>query len=210
LTWGLALKENKYRWLAIFSVFSGGFFLFFFPVFFSFIQNKPGILLDDVLVAALPAYDLSVPIFIILYSLVLGTLVIHFRNPEIILTVLATYCVVLFMRIISIYFFTLEPPLGWINLQDPFVSLIAYGSGFAKDLFFSGHTATLVALVLIEPKRGFRWIKIAGTCAVAAMLLIQHIHYTIDILAAPLFTYAAFRMVKYFLGKINPVAQQTQ
>jgi hypothetical protein len=201
LTWGLALKQNRYQWIALFSILSGAFFLLFFPKFFSFIQNKPGVLLDDMLLNALPTYDLSVPIFIIIYSLVFATLIIYFRNPEIILTVLATYCVVLFMRIVSIYLFTLEPPSGWITLQDPFVSLIAYGAGFAKDLFFSGHTATLVALILVEPKRGFRWIKMIGTLVVAIMLLVQHIHYTIDILAAPLFTYAAFRIVKQFLGE---------
>jgi hypothetical protein len=200
LTWRLALKHIRYRWLAIFIIFSALFFLFFFPKFFDFIQNKPGIQLGDTVLSILPAYDLSTPIFIIIYSLVFATIAIHIYNAEIILVVLSTYCVVLFMRIVTIYLFTLEPPLGWIPLHDPFVSLIAYGSGFAKDLFFSGHTATLVALIFIETKKIFKWIKIAGTLTVAIMLLIQHIHYTIDILAAPAFTYLAYRIIRQFLS----------
>jgi hypothetical protein len=200
LTWAIALQQNRYRWLTGFVIFSGAFFLFFFPDFFNFIQNKPGIQLNDWLLSALPSYDLSVPIFILIYSLVFATVAIHINKPEIILTVLSTYCVVLFMRIVTIYFFTLEPPSGWIPLHDPFVSVIAYGSGFAKDLFFSGHTATLLALIFVEPKAIFRWIKIAGAIIVAAMLLIQHIHYTIDILAAPFFTYGGFRIITRFLA----------
>lgn len=203
MTWRLALKQNTYRWLAIFIIFAAVFFLLFFPRFFEFIQNKPGIQLNDWVLNFLPAYDLSIPIFIIIYSLVFATLVIHISNAEKILLVLATYCVVLFMRIVTIYLFTLEPPSGWIPLHDPFVSLIAYGSGFAKDLFFSGHTATLVALIFIETGKKLRSIKIIGTFSVAIMLLVQHIHYTIDILAAPIFTYGAYLIIRQFLFTKN-------
>jgi hypothetical protein len=89
-----------------------------------------------------------------------------------------------------------------ITLHDPFVSLIAYDtSTFAKDLFFSGHISTLLVLVFPEPEKRFRMIKTAVTLVVAGMLLVQHIHYSIDILAAPLFTYVAFWLVNSWLKK---------
>jgi len=49
----------------------------------------------------------------------------------------------------------LEPPPGQIPLADP---LVALGTGVTlqKDLFFSGHVATLVLCGLVLPGRAWR------------------------------------------------------
>jgi hypothetical protein len=158
--------------------------------------------LSDAFLNVLPAYDLSIPIFISIYGFIVISVVIHYSNPHFVLMALATYCTVNFFRIATIYFFTLEPPAGIVTLHDPFVSLIVYDtSTFAKDLFFSGHVSTLLVMTWPEPEKKLRLGKLLITIVVALMLLIQHIHYTIDILAAPLFTYAAYFLVKKALGK---------
>ena len=155
----------------------------------------------DPLLDALPSYDLSIPIFLLIYGLIIATIVVHYSNPHFILVALAAYCTINYFRVATIYFFTFEPPTGLVLLQDPFVSLIAYENSFVKDLFFSGHIATLMVLIYPEPKKIFRYIKLTVTLIVAAMLLVQHIHYTIDILAAPLFSYAAYQLINKMLGK---------
>jgi len=187
--------------LLIYVLLSAVVLLFFLAPFFQFIQNKPGVSLSDPVLNALPAYDLSISIFILIYGMVLLTIALNYSNPHFILVALATYCTVTYFRIITIYLFTLEPPTGLVLLRDPFVSLIAYENTFVKDLFFSGHIATLMVLVFPERKPVFRYLKLTVTLIVAAMLLIQHIHYTIDILAAPLFSYAAYRLIQKGLGK---------
>jgi PAP2 superfamily C-terminal len=191
------LQQGRYRTLIVYIILSALAFLLFIPSYFQFIQNKPGQLLNDPVLRLLPYYDVSVLIFTLIYGAIAATLYVHFRNPHFLLMALATYCTVNYFRIITIYLFTLEPPIGWVTLHDPVVSLIAYdGSAFAKDLFFSGHVSTLAVLIYPEPKAKFKVIKIVITLIVAVLLLIQHIHYTIDVLAAPLFTYAAYLLIR--------------
>ena len=187
--------------MLIYVLLSAVVLLLFLAPFFQLIQNKPGTSLSDPILNALPAFDLSIPIFILIYGMVLITIALNYSNPHFMLVALATYCTVNYFRIITIYLFTLEPPTGLVILQDPFVSLIAYENTFVKDLFFSGHIATLMVLVFPEPKPIFRYLKLAITLIVAILLLIQHIHYTIDILAAPLFSYVAYRLIQKGLGK---------
>jgi len=195
----LALTYHRYKWLAVFVTTSACIFILGFEAFFNFIAAKPGILLNDPVLSLLPASDLSVPIFVLIYSTVIASVWIHRHDRYTILVGLSTYCLVTFTRMATIYLFTLEPPMAWVPLRDPFVSIIAYDPGFAKDLFFSGHTATMCCVIFGEPGKLFKWIKIVVGFVVAFMLLIQHIHYTIDVAAAPLFTYAAYMAIKRFL-----------
>ena len=198
LTWKEALWQPRYRSLLIYIVISAVLFFAFMPSYFQFIENKPGRLLYDPLLALVPAADVSVPIFILIHATILATALINIRKAPVILLAMATYCTVNYMRIVTMYVFTLEPPTGWVVLHDPIVSLIAYDAAFAKDLFFSGHIATLMSTLLPEPNVTFKRIKIAITMTVTALLLVQHIHYTIDVLAAPMFTYLSYRLMLWW------------
>lgn len=192
----MALHQRRYKALLIYVIISAILFLVLLPPFFEFIQNRPGSTLSDPLLNALPALDLSIPIFVLIHGIIISTIVLNYSNPHFTLVALAAYCTVTYFRTATIYLITLEPPTGVVLLHDPFVSLIAYNSTFVKDLFFSGHTATLMVLIYPEPNAKFRYIKLILTILVAAMLLIQHIHYTIDILAAPLFAFLAYWLIK--------------
>ncbi len=95
------------------------------------------------------------------------------------------------------YLFTLEPPIGIIPLHDPIVDIIAYGGQvFNKDLFFSGHVATLTLFVLLEERPVMKKILIFNTLIVTGLILLQRVHYTIDVLAAPLITAFVFVIIK--------------
>lgn len=195
LTWKEALQQPRYRNLFVYIVVSAILFFAFMPSYFQFIENKPGRLLNDPLLNLLPALDVSLPIFLLIHSTILSTALINIKKARVLILAMATYCTVNYLRIATMYLFTLEPPTGWVILHDPIVSLIAYDSAFAKDLFFSGHMATLMSTLLPEPNVIFKRIKIAATIIVGALLLIQHIHYTIDVLAAPVFTYLSYKFM---------------
>ena len=92
----------------------------------------------------------------------------------------------------------LNPPAGVVDLHDPLAEMFIYGENIAitKDLFFSGHTATMVFVCFFLPTAEERRIAVAFSFVLASLLLLQHVHYSLDIVAAPLFTLAAIWIVK--------------
>jgi hypothetical protein len=98
---------------------------------------------------------------------------------------------------VTMYAFTLEPPTGIIPLHDPVVDVIAYGGNvFNKDLFFSGHIATLVLFLLLVERSFLKRILIVNTVLVAGLILLQRVHYTLDVVAAPLITYIIMKFTR--------------
>jgi PAP2 superfamily C-terminal len=157
------------------------------------IAGKKGMALDDIILEHLPVLDCSWTIFAVIYSSILITLVRHFRNPMLILLGLATYSGVTWLRMLAIYTFTLEPPAHIIPLKDPFLSLLVYPqSDFSKDLFFSGHVSSMSVLVFVETDYRRKILKIIATVWVGLLLLLQHVHYTLDVVTAPVFTFGIY------------------
>lgn len=85
------------------------------------------------------------------------------------------------------YLVKLDPPIGLIPLVDPVGKILGYGGQLiTKDLFFSGHTASLLILFLAVK---IRWLKIFFLVVLLTMIMLlwQHVHYTVDILGAFVF-----------------------
>ena len=88
-----------------------------------------------------------------------------------------------------------QSPPGFVPLADTFTQLFYPGTEpFEKDLFFSGHTATLWLMALIATTRAGRLWSGFATLAVGVLVIVQHAHYTIDVIAAPLFAWLAWRL----------------
>jgi hypothetical protein len=82
-----------------------------------------------------------------------------------------------------------------IVLEDPLVQVVGGASqALTRDLFFSGHTSTMFLLFLAVPGRSAKAFFLACTGAVACLVLVQHVHYAVDVLAAPPFAYVAWRL----------------
>jgi membrane-associated phospholipid phosphatase len=88
----------------------------------------------------------------------------------------------------------LEPPALLIPLRDPFVQYLGTGTLLTKDLFFSGHTSTLFLLFLTARGARLKAIFVVCTVGVAISVLLQHVHYSVDVFVAPFFAYAAYRV----------------
>lgn len=162
------------------------------PKIFQTIQNREGKLINDPILDVLPSLDLSVWIFTILYILIVISVLALLTEPHKFLITVQGYILLTLLRFITLEFVPLEPPVDIVVLNDPFVHYFFYQEIITKDLFFSGHTSILVLLGLAIP---FKWLKIvvlAGSVVIGTMLLFQHAHYTIDVLAAPFFAALAF------------------
>lgn len=159
---------------------------------FQHIQSRQGIHLHDPVLAVLPSVDLSVWIFSILYLLIVLSVLALLTDPNKFLITLQAYVLLTLLRFNTLEFVPLEPPADMIILRDPFVEYFFYQQTITKDLFFSGHTSILVLLGLAVPFRSLKTVVLAGSVVIALMLLLQHAHYTVDVLAAPVFAALAF------------------
>lgn len=194
--WRSEWQKLAFRYNLIFSLVILAGFLLLAAKFLIFIEAREGKIIDDILLRYLPSYDLSGYIFFIIYSsLVLGISHVS-QTPYRLIPAFYVYTAVLIFRMLSIYFIPLEAPPNIIVLRDPFVEFFTgKGSIITKDLFFSGHTATICILYFFAKNK---WLKIFFLCciiAVAVMLLLQHVHYTMDVVAAPFIAFAGYRLV---------------
>jgi membrane-associated phospholipid phosphatase len=113
------------------------------------------------------------------------------------------YSLMVAVRIVAMFLLPLNPPTKMIILNDPFVEFFGTGQTLTKDLFFSGHTATLFILFLVSENKIIKTIFLISTIAVAISVIMQHVHYSIDVFAAVFFAYACYKLVEkiktYFL-----------
>lgn len=186
--WHLALSQKKYRFQLIGVVGLLITILIYLPTYFhQVIGPRPGVLLNDFVLNAFTPEDYSWTIFLLIYFSLALVLQGAIRQPYIILHALKCYLLITVLRMITMFLFTLEPPIGMVMLKDPLIDNMAYGGTvFTKDLFFSGHVATLTMLVWVEKRSWAKWSITLFTTIVAVLLMVQRVHYTIDVLFAPL------------------------
>lgn len=180
--------------------------------FCQYIETRRGTVLNDWLLNRLPAHDVSLPIFLIIWSVGGLTIWRLLRDADLFSRLIWAYTLIFISRMLTITLVPLDPPRGLIELADP-LSNVFYGSGapfITKDLFYSGHTSILVLMALCLKNSSEKRLAMLGAAAVGGLLLVQHVHYTIDVLAAPFFSFAAYLVAGRItaVGKRSLVSQQ--
>jgi hypothetical protein len=169
--------------------------LFALTHFLDWVERRRGVTLPDPVLALFPAVNLTWVTFLIIYAGIIAGLVVLVQNPRRLLLVLQGYAVMALFRMAAMYLAPLEPPPGIIELRDPFVEFFGGGTTLTRDLFFSGHTSTTFLLFLLIPGK---WLRVAYACAtllIGLCVVLQHVHYTVDVVAAPFFAYGAYSIV---------------
>jgi hypothetical protein len=168
-----------------------------FPFFFQAIERRNGFLLNDPLLRLLPPHDVSLGIFNIIWAVCLLSIFRAARAPSMFLTFLWGWIVLTLFRLLTITLVPLDPPVGLVGLVDP-ISNFFYGHNkfITRDLFFSGHTSTVFLLGLCIPGKIDKKVILVATFCVGILLLVQHVHYTLDVLAAPCFAWGAYRIAR--------------
>ncbi len=191
--WRKAWRDKHFRrmFLAVWPVLAG--LLSLFPVFFRFAERRTGRVVSDKLLEIIPATDVSGGVFFLVWSMALACAVYLAARPCRLLVFMGAYLLVSAVRMTTIYLFPLEPPTGLIELIDPLSSAFYDGRFVTKDLFFSGHTATMFLLYLSLSHTRLRHVALTATALVGAGVLVQHVHYTIDVLAAPVVAFGCWR-----------------
>lgn len=200
--WKDVWEQRAFKTKAIVGVIIFVIILILFPFFFNYIELRKGIIVYDPIINQIPAYNLSIPIFMVIW----GTSILIFyrclQDPAVFILFLWSFIVMSLLRISTLLLFPLEPPLGLVELKDPITSIF-YGNKFiTKDLFFSGHTATQFLIFLTLRKKNDKTIALISSVAVGIMVLFQHVHYTIDVLSAPLFSFFSYKIAKVFIKNL--------
>ena len=153
---------------------------------------RHGAVLDDPLYHLLMPRDFSTAIFILTYSPVFIFLLWILRYPLLLHRALDSFVAVFIIRAVCIHFIPLSPAPGIIVLNDPISNAMADESQVLNDLFFSGHIGDLATLFFLCGNKWLRRYIFASAAIVALLLVWQRVHYSVDVLTAPFFSYLCY------------------
>lgn len=166
-----------------------------FSVFLIWNETRSGYPYTDPILDSFSPIDLSMPIAIMTNVPIFGALALLLRRPSTAVMVFWTVIIMCIVRSATLYFVVLEPPQRLILLDDSFLINVFYGgTSLKRDLFFSGHTANVMMVSLLQTNKTARYLLLACAAAMGVMVILQHVHYVIDVIAAPFFALLVFKM----------------
>ena len=201
--WKSSLADKKFRTELLVTVVFIVILFYYIPLFLNFIESRPGVVLPDPILLLFNPVDVTWLTFIIIYLSVIVGLISFAREPKQILLAAQAYALLIIFRVGAMYLTPFAAPERILPLDDPFVQALGSGTVLTKDLFFSGHTATLFLIFLIEKNKWLKLLFLFLTIAVAFCVLIQQVHYSIDVFAAPFFAYGSYKLLKLIKQKLK-------
>jgi len=196
-SWKELLNDKRELTVAIITVVIAVFSVASYTNFLRGVEGRIGVVFTDPIHQLIGPFDLSWPIFIILYGALLGAIAITFRSPLLIFRMIRAYTILIALRMLLMWMLPLDPPTTMITLADPFVEVFTSGSGapLTRDLFFSGHTSLLFMVGLLMPTKTTRTIYLSLAAVIGAAVILQHVHYSVDVAVAPLAAITAVALV---------------
>lgn len=175
-----------------------------FLFFLTYNENRVGYIFNDPILKLIIPKEFSVFTFSLTYSLAIIGLSISIKTPVLFIQIIQAYLILTVLRIICLSIFPLEAPEKIIPLNDPFLENTFYsGRENLKDLFFSGHTATIFLFGLYFNNTKLKALFYSGSFVIGIFLIIQHVHFSIDVAAAPIFSILASRIQKKMMKRIG-------
>ncbi len=196
ISWKKSLAQRSVKFTLIVGFILIACLLSVLPTFFDVIEKRHGIVLNDILLEWLPTLNLSIPIFTFIWGTALLLIVRSFKTPYLFILFVWGFLLLTLSRMITISLVPLDAPINLILLKDPLSNEFYHGTFITKDLFYSGHTSSMFLMFLCFNKRGDKILALCSTFAIGILVLIQHVHYTIDVVVAPLGAYLVYRLAR--------------
>ncbi len=195
--WKIHFRNKQFQLYVIFTILFFAISAIISILIIDFCEDRKGAVLHDVLLRILPPIDVSNYIFFITYGTIVLTFLSILRYPKLVLKGFQMYALLLLLRALFVWLIPLDPPEQMVMMPDKIGNFLMNKNNapITKDLFFSGHTSTLFLLFLIAKNRHLKYSILVLCIVVPILLLLQHIHYSIDIMAAPFFAYATYFMI---------------
>jgi len=201
--WKSFINKKNSKIIIILSLILLAAALFSISKFIVFVEARDGVVLDDPLFHFYKAIDLNYVIFALIYVSLILAILFLIKYPKELLIAIQAYSLMVFIRIAAMYLVPLNQHPDAIDLQDPIVFLIGTGQKVTKDLFFSGHTSTLFLMFLTAKNKIFKYIFLTSSVLVGTFVVLQKVHYAIDVFAAFFFAYGSYRAIIILNKKFN-------
>lgn len=197
--WKTVLSTPYFRKRFLVSMVMLSLILTAFAIFLAYIETRQGHTFYDPILNFIKPRDVSDFIFFVTYSTAFIALVYALSSPYRFLHLIQMYGSLTALRMITLFFIPLEPPLSIIPLRDELLTQTFYaGNQNLKDLFFSGHAATLFLFYFFTVDKVLKYLFLLAAVAVSVGVVLQHVHYSYDVIAAPIFAYIAYRFITKF------------
>jgi hypothetical protein len=196
MSWKTFFQNKKSRTEFIFTLLVLVPLMLSFSQFILFIEQREGVVLNDPLLNTFNPINLTWLTFSLIYLSLIMFVVSVFKDPQKLMIGLQSYGLMVIFRTIAMYLTPLDAPGTLLVLDDPFVQLFGKGDVLTKDLFFSGHTGTLFLLFLLAENKTLKILFLISTIMVGSAVLLQHVHYSIDVFVAPFVAYCSYRIIK--------------
>ena len=153
----------------------------------------------DIILSNTRAYDVDGIFIYGSIALLFSIMLILFYHPKTIPFTLKSISLFVITRSIFISLTHLGPfPTQAVVHTGNFLNKFTFGG----DLFFSGHTGLpfLIALIFWDNKY-IRYTFLTGSIIFAFVVLLGHLHYSIDVMAAFFLVYSIFHLSEFFFKK---------
>lgn len=162
---------------------------------------------NDIILDNIKTFDVDVIFVWGAYLLVAFIFFLLITRPKHLPSALKTLAVFIIVRSLFTVLTHIGQPLNQLPV-DP----IKFGSNFffGGDLFFSGHTGLPFLMALLFWKE--KWLQrffLAASVVFAAVVLLGHYHYSIDVFAAYFITYGVYKMSTKFFKNDFQIVQGT-
>lgn len=153
----------------------------------------------DLFLDNLPVVNLNAIIVEGALAAIAGSIILLLLKPRYLVFTLKAVAIFIATRAVFVAVTHLGIYPGQVNPGTGFFDQIYVGLGLEAGFFFSGHTglSCLMALIFWD-ERFWRYLYIVLAIVFGISVLLAHVHYSIDVLAAPYMTYSIFKLSQYF------------